>query len=117
RDALADTSRLVVDSVAGGYLRTLRFALERAAVANLNIAPDERGGTSLRVDSAAGEAFLYRDPPLRFRQVAGELGLREGVLRYRAPTVVLPGSRLASVGVVDVTGEELAYDVSVTAEE
>lgn len=116
REALADTSRVVVDSVAGGYLRTLRFAFEEATAGGLIIAPDERGGTSLRIESAAGEAFLYRDPPLRFRQVVGELGLREGILRYLAPTVVLPESRLTSAGVVDLTGGDPAYDIEVTAE-
>lgn len=115
RDALSDTSRLIVDRVDDGYLRTMRFDVARAAVTDLSIAPDERGGTTLRVDSAAGEALLYRDPPLRFAQVEGEIALREGVLRYRAPTLVLPDSRLSSVGVVDLTGEEPAYDVSFDA--
>lgn len=116
REALADTSRLVVDSVGTGLLRTMRFQVESALAGELLVAPDERGGTTLRVDSAAGEAFLYRDHPLRFRQVQGELALREGVLRYRAPSLVLADSRLTSVGVVDVTGEEPAYDLAFDAD-
>lgn len=116
RVALMDTSRLVVDSVAGGYLRTMIFAVDEALLSSVSVAPDERGGTSLAVDTAAGEAFLYREPALRIRHLEGELGLREGVMRYRAPTIVLPDSRAESVGVVDVTGEEPAYDLLFTVD-
>lgn len=116
RAALADTSRLVVDSVAGGLIRTLEFRLGEARASELVVAPDERGGTSLRVDSAAGSALLYTEPALRFVDIDGELALREGVMRYRAPRLVLSDSRLSSEGVVDLTGEEPAYDLAFRSE-
>jgi hypothetical protein len=116
REALMDTSRLVVDSVAGGYLRTMVFEVDEARLSSLSVAPDERGGTSLVVDTAAGRAFIYREPALRFLHVKGELGLRDGIMRYRAPIIVLPDSRAESVGVVDVTGDDPAYDLALTVE-
>jgi len=116
RAALADTSRLVVDSVPGGYVRTLRFAFQEVGVSELIVAPADRGGTYLRVDSAMGDAFLWEEPAMRIRQAKGELSLREGVMRYQAPELVLPNSRLSSLGVVDITGDEPAYDVGITAE-
>lgn len=113
RLALDDTSRLMVEEVPGGYLRTILADLDTLALQRLLIAPDERGGTSLAVRAADGEVLLYDGPPLVLRGLRGELGLREGVLRYRAPRVALRGSVLESAGVVDLTGEEPLYDVVV----
>jgi hypothetical protein len=51
--------------------------------------------------------------PLQVRDLQGELSLREGVMRYTVPNLVLPGSRVSSSGVVDLTGEEPLYDLAV----
>lgn len=115
--ALTDTSRLVVDSVAAGLVRTMVFRVEAGLIADLSVAPPERGGISLKVDSAQGEAFLYTEPPLRIRHIQGELVLREGILRYRAPNLVLSESRVSSLGVVDATGAEAAYDLAFESEQ
>jgi hypothetical protein len=112
--ALSDTSRLAVESVPGGYLRTIVVRAQDASVEALTVGPDERGGTYLRVVEALAEVDLYRDRPLRLQGMEGELSLREGVMRYSAPRVQLPGSSLASEGVVDLSGEEPLYDIQVS---
>lgn len=113
RAALADTSRLVVDSVPGGYARTMRFAVDSAALAQLTISPDERGGTALEIEAVRAEAYLWSGEPLAIEGLAGALTLREGVLRFALPRIVLPGSRAESTGLVDMTGEEPRYDLVV----
>lgn len=115
--ALADTSRLVVERVEGGLLRTMEFEIEQARAAELVVAPDERGGTYLAVEDMNGTAFLWSEPPLRILGLQGELGLRAGVLRYEATAVRLPESRLVTSGVVDLRGEEPAYDLVVAGED
>jgi hypothetical protein len=115
--ALSDTSRLAVESVPGGYLRTIVIRTPAAAMARLIIAPDERGGTYLEIASANGVIDLYRDEPLRFSGVTGELSLREGLMKYNAPSLVLPASRMSSLGVVDLRGDEPAYDLRVAGEQ
>jgi hypothetical protein len=115
--ALTDTARLMAREVPGGYLRLMNLVVPAATVTELFIGPDERGGTYLKVDTLQGDVRLWRDPPLRVRQLTGELSLREGVLRFNAPRVVLPTSELRSVGAIDLREEEPAYDVLVAGEQ
>lgn len=113
-DALSDTSRLAVEAVPGGYLRTIVARTPDATVEALTVAPDERGGTYLRVTNASGVLDLFRDEPLRLEALEGELSLRDGVMRYTTPTLGLPSSRLSSSGVVDIRGDEPLYDLQVS---
>jgi hypothetical protein len=116
RGALTDTARLVAREVPGGYLRMMRVDARSALVTELYIAPDERGGTYLKVDSLHGDVRIWRDPPLQIRQLTGELNLREGLLRFNAPLIVLPASEVRSVGEIDLTDEEPAYDILMATE-
>ena len=115
--ALEDTSRLEVTRVEGGYLRRMFFEVADASISDLVISSDERGGTYVRVDSATVQAELYRGEPLDIVEVNGALSLRNGLMSYDAPRIVLPGSRLESAGTVDLNGEVPRYDLRVNAEE
>jgi hypothetical protein len=110
-EALADTSVIVVRRAPGGYLRSMTFRVDTANVAQLIIAPDERGGVYVRILSGAAEANLYRGEPLRIRAIEGQLTMRDGVVRYEAPSVTLPASHLNTEGTVDVRGGAPKYDV------
>ena len=116
RAALTDTARLMAAAVPGGHVRLMRLDVPSALVTELFIGTDERGGTYLKVDSLQGDVRLWRDPPLRIRQLTGELNLRYDTLRYNAPHVVLPASELRSVGKIDLTGAEPLYNVHVGGE-
>jgi hypothetical protein len=115
RLALQDTSRLVVTRAKGGYLREMRFEVADARTRDLVIAGDPRGGTYVRVDSAAALAQLYRGKPLDLRDVAGSLAFVNGVVRYTMEKVVLPGSRLTSEGTIDMRQPEPRYDLTASA--
>lgn len=117
REALADSSRVVVGPhPGGGHLRTMRFEVDDAEISDLVIAGDVRGGTFLRVESARGRAQLYRGDPLDIRELAGELAMHRGKLRYSFPTIALPASRLGSSGVIDMRGPYARYDLTVAAD-
>ena len=115
--ALSDTSRLAVESVPGGYLRTIVARTPDASVEALIVAPDERGGTYLRVANGSAEIDLFRDEPLRLQGLQGELSLREGLMRYSTPMLALPSSRLSSSGVIDLRGDEPLFDLQVSGTE
>jgi hypothetical protein len=113
RVALADTSRIVVDSVEGGMLRTMYFAVEEAVLSDLLISSDEREGTRLMVESGRALAYIWADPPLRITEVNGQIGIRSGVVRFDAPRVVSGGSAVSTSGIVDLTGDEPRFDLVV----
>ena len=115
RDALSDTSRLEVAAVPRGFVRTMLFRVREGRISNLVISAEERGGTYLRIDTITALARLYRGKLLDVRQARGELALRGGMLRFRAPTVVLPSSRIEAVGTIDLNGEEPRYDLTVAS--
>ncbi|HET8654594.1 MAG TPA: hypothetical protein VFL93_03690 [Longimicrobiaceae bacterium] len=108
---LSDTSRQYVERVPGGFLETWRFQLARGQLSQLTIAPDERGGTYLGIDTLRATAQIYRGSPLVLEQAAGQIALRDGILRYRAPLIVLPGSRLSSDGRIDMREPAPKYDL------
>jgi hypothetical protein len=113
RAALSDTSRLMVARAPGGYLRTVLLSARSAAASRVTIAPEQRGGTYVRVDGLVGRLSMYRGVPLELRGLRGELEQRAGIVRYRAPYVQLPSSRVASEGTVDLSGEMPVYNVTV----
>jgi hypothetical protein len=114
-EAVADTSRLVVDRVPGGVVRTMRFRLDEVLLSRAVIAPEERGGRYFAIDSLAGTAWIWRDP-LRIRALEGQLALRNDRVEFQAAPVLLPSSRLAARGVVDLSGEEMRFDITVLGE-
>lgn len=113
-EALADTSRLAVEEVEDGYVRTIVVTTPETVLEGLTVAPDERGGTYLRVVRSDATVHLYRDNPIQIRDLQGELSLLRGVVRYQAPVVQFPGSRLSTEGVLDMSGDEAVYDVRVS---
>lgn len=111
--ALSDTSRLVVERVPGGYVRTMYFALADARASDLVVAPDERGGTFVRVDSVAGDVHLWSHPVMSLADLRGTLLFREGVVSYDVEHVGVGSSSVTTAGVVDLTGDEPRYDLIV----
>lgn len=109
--ALADTGRLVVEEVPGGYLRTMFFAISEARASELVIAPDQRGGTYLRVDSAAGEVRVWREPPLILSDLQGQLALRDKMVRLTFDPARIRGSTISGGGTIDIRGDEPRYDM------
>lgn len=113
-EILADTVRYDIREVPGGHLSTARFEVTSAAVAELFIGPDERGGTFLEVLSADADIWMWRDAPLVVRDVRAALHLREGMVTYEAPEVLLASSEGASFGTVDLRGPRPLYDLGIT---
>jgi hypothetical protein len=112
RAALADTSQILVREAPGGYLRTMRFLDVTADIAQLVSAPDELGGTYLSLERFRGDAQIFRRP-LRIEHLEAALSYQDALLRFRIPTAVLPASRLAAEGRIELGQEDgLRLDIT-----
>jgi hypothetical protein len=109
--ALSDTGHVMARRVRGGALRTMRFAVDTAALAEVVIAPDKLGGTYVGVPELRADAYVWREPA-RIRELSGALTLRHDTVAFRADTVRLPESRAALSGAV-VLGDTLRYLVRI----
>lgn len=98
-DALSDTSLVLVDSVRGGYIRTMNFTRLNGRITRVRFAPGSTNGSRLHVDSLRGVAQIFRDT-VRFDQVQGQVALLRAHVELDAPVIALPSSRLSMSGVV-----------------
>jgi hypothetical protein len=99
REALSDTSLALVDSVAGGFIRTMNFTRLNGRITRVRFAPGSTNGSRLHIDSLRGTAQIFRDT-VRFNQVQGQVALLRAHVELDAPVISLPGSLLSLSGVV-----------------
>ena len=115
REALSDSSAVVVRRVAGGYVRTVDLARLTGVMSRVRFGPGSELGTTLRIDTLRGDVHFYRRP-IVIRHLRGNLslpgaemgstgygrygGLKTGFVEFDIPEARLPGSRLAVSGVV-----------------
>jgi hypothetical protein len=98
-DALSDTSLALVDTVRGGYIRTMNFTRLNGRLSRIRFAPGTQTGSRIHVDSLRGVAQIFRKP-VQFNQVQGQIALLRGHVELDAPVLRLPGSTLSMSGVV-----------------
>ena len=113
REALADTSPVMVQRVGSGYLRTINLRAVSGALRDVRFAPGSRAGSYFGIDSLFGTVQFFRTP-FRVERMRGELQLVEDRVEFRAPLLELPDSRFAADGVVTLgkRGEDPRYDVT-----
>lgn len=109
REALADSSPILVRRVPGGFVRSYRFTDLDASLSELFFPAEIGRGSYLRADRLSTNAYIYRDS-LEIRHLEGELAVHDSTVELRAPTVRLPNSRLAMAGTVLIT-ENVPLDV------
>lgn len=98
-EALSDTSLALVDTVRGGYIRTMNFTRLNGRISRVRFAPGSETGSRIHVDSLRGVAQIFRKP-VQFNQVQGQIALLRGHVELDAPVLRLPGSTLSMSGVV-----------------
>jgi hypothetical protein len=98
-DALSDTSLVLIDSVPGGFIRTMNFTRLNGRITRVRFAPGTTNGSRLHIDSLRGTAQIFRDT-VRFKQVQGQVALLRAHVELDAPVIALPGSQLSMSGVV-----------------
>jgi hypothetical protein len=99
REALSDTSLALIDSVEGGFLRTMNFTRLHGRITRVRFAPGSTNGSRLHVDSLRGTAQIFRDT-VAFKQVQAQVALLRAHVELDVPVISLPGSLMALSGVV-----------------
>ncbi len=98
-EALSDTSLALIDTVRGGYIRTMNFTRLNGRLSQIRFAPGTRSGSRIKVDSLRGVAQIFRKP-VQFNQIQGQIALLRGHVELDAPVLRLPQSSLSLSGVI-----------------
>jgi hypothetical protein len=98
-DALSDTSLVLIDSVRGGYIRTMNFTRLTGRVTRVRFAPGTTNGSRLHVDSLRGVAQIFRDT-VSFKQIQATVALLRAHVELDVPVMALANSQLSLSGVV-----------------
>ncbi len=97
--ALSDSSLILVDSVEGGYLRTMNFTRMTGRLSRIRFAPGTEAGSRIHIDSIRTRAQIFREPA-ELVHAQGTVALLPAHIELDAPLVRLPHSDLAVSGVV-----------------
>jgi hypothetical protein len=99
RLALRDTSPVIVRRVQGGYLRTINLTRVSGRLRQIRFAPGAESGSRLNIDSLRGRVQFFRRPA-DVRHLQGIVAILPDRVEFDAPVVRLPGTRIATSGVV-----------------
>ena len=99
RLALRDTSPILVRRVKGGYLRTINMTGVGGRLRQIRFSPGAESGSRITIDSLRGKVQFFRRPA-DVRHVQGNIAILPDRVEFDAPVLRLPGSRLATSGVI-----------------
>lgn len=108
--ALSDTSRLLVERVDSGFVRTMRFEELDAVISRTLISSAERAGNYIQFDDISTNAYVWATP-IQIDRGRGEVTLQGDLVKFRAAPVVFSESEAAVWGSVSFAGPEPRYDV------
>jgi len=116
REALSDTSPLLVRRVRGGYLRTLNVDSLGGRLSGVRFAPGSRNGSRFHLDSVNARVQFYRTP-FWLRRTRGDLALFPTHVEFDAPYMRVNRSPLTASGTIRMDrGPEPAYDVAIRSD-
>lgn len=111
----ADTARLILREVPGGLARELRFEDLDAVVPRVLWETPEEEGRLIEVEDLSAIGYIWEDP-FDLRDLNATVTLRDSVITFDAPTVILPESRASAIGQY-VNGEARdIYDIRIEAD-
>jgi hypothetical protein len=99
RLALRDTSPVIVRRVQGGYVRTINMMNVNGRLRQIRFAPGAESGSRISIDSLRGRVQFFRRPA-DVRHLQGIVAILPDRVEFDAPVLKLPGSRVATSGVV-----------------
>lgn len=110
--APADTARMILESVPGGIVRTMRFAEINGRIPRIVWEAPEEEGRLVEVGELATRAYIY-ETPMDIESLEGVVVIRDSLVSFQAPRVRLPGSELAAVGTIILDEVENRYDIQI----
>ncbi len=99
RLALRDTSPVMVKQVRGGYVRTINMASMNGRMRQIRFAPGAESGSRVNIDTLRGRVQFFRRMA-DVRHMQGIVAILPDRVEFDAPLVRLPGTRMATSGVV-----------------
>jgi len=112
--ALDPGSRIVVEEIPEGLVRIMRFSGVNAALHDIQLAPDELGGSYFAAERLAADVHIWREPA-RVRHFRGELAMFGDGLEFDAPEIRLPDSWIQGYGKIQF-GDEGRIDVTLSSD-
>ncbi|MDX1674531.1 MAG: translocation/assembly module TamB domain-containing protein [Longimicrobiales bacterium] len=106
-----DTSRVIVESVPGGRVRTLRFDSIDARLPRVAWESPELDGRVLEIGHLAARAYVW-DTPVEVEGLEGTVTIRDSIVGFDAHRVRLPGSELSVKGRVVVGASQNRYELT-----
>ena len=106
-----DTARLILESVPGGTVRTLRFEELNGRFPRIVWEAPEEEARLIEIAELSTRAYIW-ETPAHVEALEGFVTLRDSLVSFDLPDVRLPSSRLSVVGQV-IIGDENRYDVQI----
>lgn len=110
----ADTARLVLETVPGGRVRTLRFDSVNARLPEVVWSSPDVDGQRFTVDRLAARAFIW-STPVDVQDLTGVVAIQDSVIDFQAQPVRLPDSELYGDGRVVVGRDQNRYTLEAVA--
>lgn len=112
----ADTARLIMESVPGGIVRTMRFEALNARFPRVVWEAPGEETKLVEVGELATSAYVWKTP-LQVEELEGVLTLRDSTVSFHAPHARLPSSRLSVLGKVILGADEPRYDIQIDGQD
>lgn len=113
----SDTSRLMLEDVPGGRVRTLRFDSVNVRLPRVVWESPDTRGKLLEVEDLATRAYVW-DTPAEVLEMDATVAIRDSLIDIVADRARLPGSELSSVDARIITGSDgNRYDLEAVGDE
>lgn len=114
-DPAADATRLRIEDVPGGQVRTVRFEALNGRLPRIIWQAPEVEGRAVDIDRLSGRVYLWEDAA-DIRDMRGRVTIRDSVITFRMPHVRLPDSELSALGRIVLGQDGHQFDVEVHGE-
>ncbi|MEX1181892.1 MAG: hypothetical protein WEF86_01555 [Gemmatimonadota bacterium] len=114
-DVPADTARIIVERLASGLVRTMRFENVNARLDRVIWESPVEKGRLFDISAVSGRGYVWRDP-FRIEDARGTLTMRDSVVSFDLPEVELASSGASIVGRVIVGAERNMMDIEVSGD-
>jgi hypothetical protein len=112
REALADSSPILVRRAGRGFLRTLNVDSLGGRITGVRFAPGSTSGSRFHLDSVNSRVQFYRTP-FRLSRAYGDLALFPSHVEFNAPRMRVNTSPMAATGTIHFDrGPDPAYDIA-----
>lgn len=105
-----DTARMILESVPGGLVRTMRFEALNGRIPRIVWEAPGEDARLIEIETLATRAYLW-DTPVDIEGLEGAITLRDSLVSFDIPRVRLPDSELAVIGRIILDDDGSRFDI------